>query len=263
MSQTQVGILLKQANNEGTLAGDALKALQLVDLGQQFDDFGITAEDYQGTEAIIVSVLVDDSGSIRFASNAQAVRDGHNGVIDALTGSKQLDQILMLTQYLSSGKVLNAFVLLENATRLDTHNYDPMGGTPLYDNILALLGRVLAKTQEYQTNGIPVRTVTLIVTDGHDEGSVRSTARDVSKVVTEMLMSEQHIIAAMGIDDGRTNFHQVFTEMGVRPEWILTPQNNPSDIRKAFAVFSQSALRASQAGASFSQVAVGGGFASP
>lgn len=262
MSQTQVANLLQQAFDEGTIAGDALKALQLVDLGQQFNDFGITADEYQGTEAVIVAVLVDDSGSIRFAGNTEAVREGHNGIIDALKGSKQLDQILMYTQYLSSGVVLNAFVLLENAKRLDTHNFNPQGGTPLYDNTIALLQMVLAKTHEYQSNGIPVRTVTLIATDGNDEGSVRSSARDVAKIVTDMLMSEQHIIAAMGINDGRTDYHQVFSEMGIRPEWILTPSSDPSEIRKAFAVFSQSVLRASQAAASFSQVAVGG-FASP
>ena len=45
--------------------------------------------------------------------------------------------------------------------------------------------------------------------------------------------------------------------MGIEDRWILTPGNNPSEIRRAFQVFSQSAVRASQA-ASFSQGTVGG-----
>ena len=34
--------------------------------------------------------------------------------------------------------------------------------------------------------------------------------------------------------------------MGIPDRWILTPGNSASEIRRAFAVFSQSAVRASQ-----------------
>jgi hypothetical protein len=74
-----------------------------------------------------------------------------------------------------------------------------------------------------------------------------------------MLRSETHIVAAMGIDDGSTDFRQVFREMGLRDEWILTPGNSHKDICKAFQIFSQSAVRVSQSAAHFSQ-ASGGGF---
>ena len=46
--------------------------------------------------------------------------------------------------------------------------------------------------------------------------------------------------------------------MGIPDEWILTPGNSASEICKAFQVFSQSAVRASQGGATLSQVALGG-----
>lgn len=262
MSQTQaVGPLLAQAVNQGALAPAALQALNLVDVGGQFN-MGLSIDDYEGTEAVLVTIMPDDSGSIRFGSNAQAVRDGHNGVIDALSGSKQSEQVLFRTQYLN-GFVLNPFVLLDNAIRMDSKNYDPNLGTPLFENSLMLLAAVLAKTQEYQDAGVPVRTVTLIVTDGGDTGGgFRTSARDVKKVVSSMLMSEQHIVAGMGVDDGMTDFRKVFSEMGIRNEWILTPGNDAGDIRRAFAVFSKSAVRASQSAVSFSQVALGG-FASP
>jgi activator of 2-hydroxyglutaryl-CoA dehydratase len=84
--------------------------------------------------------------------------------------------------------------------------------------------------------------------------------KKLAPLVETLLRAEMHIIAAMGIDDGSTNFRQVFSDMGIPANWILTPQNNPSEIRKAFAFASQSAVRASQAagGAGFSQVAAGG-----
>jgi activator of 2-hydroxyglutaryl-CoA dehydratase len=92
-------------------------------------------------------------------------------------------------------------------------------------------------------------------------GSVKiRSPKKLAPLVETLLRAEMHIIAAMGIDDGSTNFRQVFSDMGIPANWILTPQNNPSEIRKAFAFASQSAVRASQAagGAGFSQVAAGG-----
>jgi hypothetical protein len=61
-----------------------------------------------------------------------------------------------------------------------------------------------------------------------------------------MLRSESHIITALGIDDGYTDFHQIFREIGIQDEWILTPANTANEIRSAFRVFSQSAVRVSQ-----------------
>ena len=66
----------------------------------------------------------------------------------------------------------------------------------------------------------------------------------------------------MGIDDGGTDFHQVFRDMGIREQWILTPGNSQKEIRNAFQVFSQSAVRASQSAGGFSQASLGG-FSAP
>ena len=71
-----------------------------------------------------------------------------------------------------------------------------------------------------------------------------------------MLAQEHHIVAAMGISDGITDFHAVFRAMGIPDRWVLTPGNSASEIRRAFAVFSQSAIRSSQGG----QGALLGGF---
>ena len=89
-----------------------------------------------------------------------------------------------------------------------------------------------------------------------------SKRKDVKKVVRDMQAAEGHIVAAMGIDDGRTPFRDVFRAMGIEDRWILTPKNDPAEIRRAFLLFSQSAVRASQGGASFSRAAAGG-FAAP
>jgi hypothetical protein len=76
--------------------------------------------------------------------------------------------------------------------------------------------------------------------------------------VEDMLRQEKHIIAAMGIDDGHTDFRQVFREMGIQDRWILTPGNSDQEIRRAFQTFSQSAVKASQGAGHFSRAALGG-----
>ncbi|HBI34256.1 MAG TPA: hypothetical protein DEA43_02140 [Candidatus Moranbacteria bacterium] len=288
MSQTALNALFQNAAADGGLSPAAMQALNVNDIGAQIQaGLGVSVDDVLASEVVIVTMMPDDSGSIRFAGNTQFVRDGHNAVIDALKDSKQKNGILMHTRYLN-GNVLFPYVNIDQAVRMDSSNYNPNLGTPLFDQTLVLLGTVLAKTQEFADNGMHCRSVTCLVTDGDDEHSTRADARMVRTVVSDMLQTENHIIAGLGIDDApeecrscgcktlreteltvntcpkcgagfrRTNFEKVFLEMGLLKEWILTPKNTPSDIRKAFQMFSQSAVRASQGAASFSQTAVGG-----
>lgn len=223
----------------------------------------ISLDDITTAEVILFTFLVDDSGSIRFAGNAQAVRDGHNLVLDSLTGAKQSASVLISCRYLNDSPgtdkgVLYPYVALDGAQRLDSSNYDPMGGTPLYDQTAVTLTGVAAKLAEFEQGGVAARAVTVIVTDGADCHSPHNRARDVEAIASGLLKTEQHIIAGMGIDDGSTDFRHVFREMGIQDEWILTPGNTPSEIRRAFQVVSQSAVRASQTAGSFSQTALGG-----
>jgi hypothetical protein len=140
---------------------------------------------------------------------------------------------------------------------MSSKNYQATQGTPLYDQSVVLLGSVIAKTQDFARNGVVARSVTLIITDGADQHSTRCGARDVAALVGDMKGSETHIVAAMGIDDGATPFREVFREMGIEDRWILTPGSDPGEVRRAFQLFSQSAVRASQA-AVFSQTAIAG-----
>lgn len=259
MSKTaDVNDLLKTAHQEGDLSQKSMQALTNIDIGAQIQaGLGVAAEDVQAAEVFLITMLIDDSGSIRFAGNTQLVKDGHNLHLAAFSESKQKESFLVHTRYLN-GKVLYPFVKLADAKKMDGHNYDPNGDTPLYDQALVTLGTVLAKTKEFEDAGVQVRTITSIISDGADTSS-RARAAQVKAVVEDMLKKERHIIAFMGVDDGgQTDFMKMALEMGVRKEWILTPKNDPKEIRKAFNVLSQSAIRASQNAASFSKTALGG-----
>jgi hypothetical protein len=261
-TQIDVQTLFQAAQSSGTLSTAAMHALTIADIGAMIQaGLGTPVDDVMASEAVLVTMMPDDSGSIRFAGNAQVVRDGHNLVLESLQHSQQRDSILAHTRFLN-GHVLFPYCPILQTVQLDTHNYDPALGTPLYDQTVVLLGTVLAKAQEFAENGVPVRTVTLLITDGADAHSQRATAQTVATLVHDMRQAETHIVAAMGIDDGSTDFRQVFRDMGIEDQWILTPGNDANQIRRAFQVFSQSAVRVSQSAAHFGQ-AVLGGFGTP
>ncbi|XXF77837.1 hypothetical protein P2318_33020 [Myxococcaceae bacterium GXIMD 01537] len=250
--------LFNAAHAEGVLSPASLQTLTVVDLGAQIQaGLGVHVDDVQASEVVLVTVMPDDSGSIDGAGHARTVCDGHNLVLDALLASKQKDGVLFHTRYLN-GHVLNPYRPLEDVVRMHSKNYDPSQGTPLYDQTVVLLGTVLAKAQEFTRNGVTARTVTLLITDGADMHSQRHRARDVAALVEDLKRAENHIVAAMGISDGQTDFRAVFREMGIDDKWILTPGQSAQDIRAAFQVFSQSAVRVSQGAASFSRTALGG-----
>jgi hypothetical protein len=248
---------LEAAHADGVLSASSLQALTVVDLGAQIQSgLGVSVDDVVASEVLLLTIMPDDSGSIRHAGHENVVRDGHNFVLDALAASKQQGAILAHTRYLN-GNVLFPYRPIEQAVRMTAQNYQAVGGTPLYDQSLVLLGSVLAKAQDFSQNGVAARSMTLIITDGADQSSTRARAKDVAALVRDMSRAEVHIVAAMGIDDGATDFRGVFREMGIDDRWILTPSNSASDIRRAFQVFSQSAVRASQV-ASFAHAALGG-----
>jgi len=258
MSKTaDVKDLLKTAQQEGDLSQKSMQALVNIDIGAQIQNgLGIAAEDVQASEVFLITNQMDDSGSIEMAGNTQAVKDGHNLLLAAFQDSKQKEGFLVHTRYLH-GTVLFPFVKLADAKKMDGHNYRPNGDTPLYDQTLVTLGSVIAKTKEFEDAGVPARSITTIVTDGADTSS-RSGAAQVKSVVEDMLKKEKHIVAFLAVDDGSTNFKAIARSMGIRDEWILTPKSDPKEIRKAFNVLSQSAVRASQNAASFSKTALGG-----
>jgi hypothetical protein len=274
-SKPQANSLFQTAFQEGSLSEQSLQALTIVDIGAEIEaGLGVSVDQIQSSEVVLVTMMVDDSGSIRFAGNGDTVRVGHNEVLKSLLNSRQSHSMLAHTCYLN-GTILFPYIPLAVPDRqgsggkllyvpnpqlvfMDANNYDPCQGTPLYDETVVLLGRVLAKFQEFTDNGVHARTITMIITDGADEHSRQQTARSVRSLVEDML-GENHIISAMGIDNGTTDFRKVFHEMGIPDSWILLPGNSASEVRKAFQLFSQSAVRASRPTAVFTSL---GGFGS-
>lgn len=272
--------LIDAAKRAGVLSEASMRALQKVNSGKLA--LGSPVNQYKEDNVLLVATLIDDSGSLGVAvekdpktekvisrsasfddpkSNAEAVRIGHNAVIQALLDSENPSAVWFHTRYLN-GDELNPWNSLDQASRMGSHNYQSGGGTPLYDETVAMLGSTIAKLQDFRNNWVTVRTATLIVTDGEDTESKLQTPASVKSVVTDMYNMGIHIIAAMGIYDGKTDFRKVFIEMGIRENLILTPGSTPDEIRKAFGLFGKMASRAADL-QQFNDILAGGFLALP
>ncbi len=268
MSSADVSALFSAAHQDGTLSKGALAVLDAEDLGAVINQgLGITPDQVSATDIQLIIGNIDDSSSIASCGNEQPMRDGYNLVYDSLLGTKQKGGILMAANLFNRG-LLHGFDTLENAVRLDARNYNPSGGTPLYDSTAVVLGLAAAKRQQFSDNGVPARAIVPIYTDGADVGS-RMRASDIEIIVRDLLQTEQFIVIGVGIDDSTkdhqgnvirkgTDFKAVFQSMGIQDRWILTPGNSPSEIRGAFAMVSQSVSLASQNAGSFSKGVKGG-----
>ena len=201
---------------------------------------------------LLVTMMPDDSGSISSYGNAPAIRRGHNAQLDTYQDNPD---ILVRTRYLN-GFELFPYTRPQEAIRMDTHNYNPHQGTPLYDQTYDLLQEVLSAMSVYADTH-DVFTLTCILTDGADLHSQRRGPSDVRKVVERMLASGQHIVAGLGVRDGQTDFHRVFLEMGIPEQWILVLEREEGDIVSGMTSFAQTS-RGIRDRHTFTQTSMGG-----
>src|SRR5438874_10277156 len=103
---TNLKNLFQSSRDDGNLSEDSLQILSLPDLGAKIQQgLGIAVDDVPVSEVFLLTLLVDDSASIRSAKNEQLVIEGYNSILDALKASKQEGGILVHTRFLN-GKML-------------------------------------------------------------------------------------------------------------------------------------------------------------
>jgi hypothetical protein len=255
-----VGNLIVSQYETGLITRPSVSALlEVTDISLAIDR-GLGYVPSNASSAFLVSILVDDSGSIFERANNPVVADGHNGIVDELqqlAAGSDTDVILLYTRYLN-GSLINPYTLPMQATLISAENYRNGGNTPLYSAATVTLGTVLTKAAQLARLGITVRTFTLIISDGADTASRNATAGSVAWIVGDMLMTGSHIVAAMGVN-GETDFHRVFGEMGIKPGWILNPENSRAKIREAFRQVSETLRLASGSSQDFAELALGPG----
>ncbi len=266
MTDDKVGKLVRGAYVAGHMSKESLTALQKPDIAGLLAQ-GLASQDFIDAEMLLVTAVVDDSGSISQAHQESAIREGHNRLLAVLKSAESSAHILVTTRLLN-GTVINPFRPVEDARDLTTHNYDParFGGTPLYHQAVATLGTVMLQTQALEEMGCDVRAITLIITDGLDESqyvtgrnnfkaTYSTPASDVAFMAGDMHRSGNHLLAAYAVGVG-TELKTEFTKMGIKPGWILTSPDALASLLR----FANEAVRASLSKASFQRLLERGGF---
>lgn len=254
-TSTSITSLFQDAHAEGAIGAQSLQLLMPFDLnGQLQGALGMSAGEIPATEVTLVSIMIDDSVSMEPMEDE--ARSALTLMKQALGGSKNAPGVMMAA-WTFDPQPIHGFQSLLNVPDLDANTYRAhRSNTPLYDGTLRMLAAVLAKTQEFASNGVPVRSVSVIVTDGANNASKHS-ATNVATVVADLERSEMHLVLFIGIDDGDTDFLQVGREMGIHPDRIKTVKDSPHELRQAIHAASQSALQVSQTAGTISQVGFG------
>jgi len=207
---------------------------------------GKDLEDIAASDVTLVTVLIDASTSIADRGLEQGVRDGQNALIDAFAGARERDSILLaLWTFGSDMDVLHSYVPVDEATRLTPQNYRGSGATKLYDTYCDALTANVAYAQRLRDGGTPARSVVVVITDGEDVGS-RKTTNECAKISRELLASELFTLAFVGVGT-EVDFEKVAKAMGVPAGCVMVQRDaTTSGLRRTFAMVSKSAIRASQ-----------------
>ena len=206
---------------------------------------GLGAERIAASDVTLVTVLIDKSSSIGSSDLEDAVRAGQNALVDAFSGSKEKDGILLaLWTFHHDAEVVHSYTPVDDAVRLDDKNYRAGGATHLYDTWCDALAANVAYAETLRASGTPCRSVVVVITDGADYGSSRK-ARDCATLSRDLLGSEQFVLAFVGV--GGDDFRTVARQMGIPDGCVLVQKDaTPSGMRRAFQMVSRSAIRASQ-----------------
>ena len=247
MSSQNVVALLSYATQAGTISART-QGILTGSLGAVViaGAAGMDSENIEASDVTLVTLLVDASSSIHSRGLEDAVREGQNMLVDALSQSKERDAILMaLWTFSDDLRVVHSYVGLDDVTRFDKKSYQAVGSTRLYDTWCDALAANVAYAQRLRDAGTPCKSVVIVITDGEDVGS-RRRATDCALLSRDLLASEQFTLAFVGVGND-VDFHAVADAMGVPPASVAVQANaSASTMRDVFRMVSQSAIRASQ-----------------
>lgn len=210
---------------------------------------GTTADDLFTDEVTLAITVLDVSLSM--SEHADTVIAAYNAQLDALSGSKSADSILMSTWLFNHRpQLLHGFLPLSDTPPMDANVYSPGGTTALYDTVLDALTSVVAYGQDLRNSGIVTKIDFAVMTDGEDNESTANAAK-VKVVADDLLRQEIYTLTftAFGGDFAK----RVAADMGFPNVWEYGA--TASEIRRAMDERSQSIIRTSQ-----SQIGKSGSF---
>lgn len=207
---------------------------------------GTAAEDLDASDATLVSVVLDMSGSM--SPHQRTVIDAYDAMLKALAGSKAAASILLSTWvFADRPALLHGYQPVGWHQPLTVAEYAPDGCTALHDALLGCMTGLVAYGQQLLDNGVPNRRVVFVLSDGEDNAST-ARALDVRTAAKALLAQEVYTLAYAGF--GSADLAQQAAAVGF-PACVTTGAT-ASDLRAIFRQVSASVIRVSQAAAGVS-----------
>jgi hypothetical protein len=262
-SDHNIGELVEGAYIDGELSMESIEVLRRSEVAKLLPS-GLGSDSAKDAEILLVTIVADDSDSIRQRKATKAIREGHNRLVALLRESPSSEHVFVTTRFLN-GTIINPFVRVQKAVLLDERNYSEanFGGTPLHHQAVVTLGTVMLQTQVLEQEHCRVRSITLIISDGEDSmkymnvPTYSSTAAEVAFIARDMSKTGNHLLAAYAVGDDKSLISE-FLKMGIERKWVLTSP----DALGSLLEFAKAAVTASLGQKQFEQLLLGPGFTS-
>lgn len=204
-------------------------------MGINFTNFDVN--NIQEAETINVVFVIDKSSSTN-----RFINDLNNTLNEFLhefqrshVASKMLISVI---EFNSNIDVVSAFQPISD---LKDFNVQPYGCTNLYGTVLAGLENAVQYRKDLENNGISVKTLVFIITDGEDNEGVDPSL--VKQKIDEIYQDESNCfsftIMMFGLGD-EANFDEAREKMGIKPEMLGKLGATAKDLRKMVSFISSS-----------------------
>ncbi len=168
---------------------------------------GVRVERLGASEYTLVTIAVDVTGSVRGYE-----QDLKNCLITAIESCKKsprsdnlLVRIITFSTSLSGGiEEIHGFKPLADINTADYSDFQPGGGTPLFDASYSAVGATNSYAETLYNDDFLVNAITIIITDGDDTSSVM-TASKVREEIERGLKGEfieSNLVILVGINVG-------------------------------------------------------------
>lgn len=207
--------------------------------------FGAPADTLETTYPAIAHLIIDTTGSM--GPHRQAVIKALNelkaDLIQAAnkTGAEILLAVTQFSSLYNAPKVrqVRSFEHIETIPDFTLADYDPDGGTPLYDAAFeGIKSTVTYGSLVFGAGATGRQQMVIILSDGQDNDSSKR-AEEVAELLSEFANKSNFMIAFVGFGD-EGYFTQIAESMGIPRANILTVDKSNQGITKALKIVSSS-----------------------
>jgi hypothetical protein len=125
----------------------------------------------------LMNIVLDESGSMQ--NGVGQTIQGYNKQLDVLRPSAdEIGCLVTQINFNSQARVIAKDMKAKDIVALGSHNYNPSGGTALFDTVVAAIKQILSHPQAFDDNTSILLSIT---TDGDDMNSVTWRNRDMTE----------------------------------------------------------------------------------